>query len=138
MQIPDQWFTLLLWLFFEEGLWRVWMSSPLWWPVLKVLLRRDRLPRPATFVVVSAALAYGLIATVSVVVIFPVKVAGLYLTPQFMEAGLPLGPTLTALDSVVTAALLPLALSLPISAWWISRRLAQRWPRLCGEDVVSG
>ena len=138
MQIPDQWFSLLLWLLFEEGQWRIWMSSPLWWAVLKVLLRRDRLPRPTTFVVVSAALAYGVIAAVSVVVIIPVKVAGLYLAPQFMEAGLPLGPTLTALDNGVTAALLPLAFSLPISAWWISRRLAQRWPRLCGGDVVSG
>ncbi|HDS0923154.1 TPA: hypothetical protein QDZ10_001628 [Stenotrophomonas maltophilia] len=138
MQIPDQWFSLLLWLLFEEGLWRVWMSSPLWWAVLKVLLRRDRLPRPATFVVVSAALAYGVIAAVSVVVIIPVKVAGFYLAPQFMEAGLPLGATLTALDNGVTAALLPLAFSLPISAWWISRRLAQRWPRLCGGDVASG
>ncbi len=121
----------VLWLLFEEGLWWVWITSPLWWPALKVRFRRERLPHPGAFIGVSASLTFGLISAAVLLIVFPIKVANMFLGQQLAEAGIPLGPLLISADTTVTWMLAPLLISLPLSAWWGSRTLAKHWPRLC-------
>jgi hypothetical protein len=132
MQMPPDTYAWVLWLLFEEGLWLAWVLSPLWWPALKVWLQRERLPYRAAFVVVSAAFSFGLMAAATILAIFPIKVANLYLGQQFVEAGIAWGQLLTRADTTVTGMLVPLLISLPVTAWWGSRTLAKHWPRLCG------
>lgn len=131
MQPPADTFHAVLWLLFEEGLWLVWITSPLWWPALKVRFQRERLPHAGTFIVVSAALTFGLMSAATLLVVFPVKVANVYFGQQLTEAGIPLGPLLISADTAVTWMLAPLMISLPVTAWWGSRTLAKHWPRLC-------
>jgi hypothetical protein len=138
MEMSPETFHALLWLLFEEGLILAWMTSPAWWPVLKALLCRPALPRPVLFVATSAALGYGVTGAAIAIVLVPVSVAGTFLAPQMLEAAVPGGEMLATLQDTMTAALVPLAASLPLSAWWTSRRLAQRWPRLCKGYDGSG
>lgn len=138
MEIPATTFTTLLQLFLEEGVFLLWVTSPVWWAVLKALLRRNALPRAVLFVATSAALAYGVTGAAITLLLVPATVAGTFLAPQMLEAGIPGGGLLTTLHNTVTGAFVPLALSLPFSAWWGSRRLAERWVRLCNGHDGSG
>lgn len=137
MNAPGDTFTFVLWLFFEQGVWAAWITSPVWWAAFKAWRHRDQLPHRLAFVVVSAALAYGLLAAFSIVVVVPLKVAALYLAPQLTEFGAALGAWLNTAATSATALLFPLALSLPVSAWWGARRLARDWPRLCGQGGTT-
>ncbi|WP_315386235.1 hypothetical protein [uncultured Stenotrophomonas sp.] len=138
MEIPAATFNMLLWHFLEEALILVWVTSPVWWAALKTLIRRTALPRPLLFVATSAALAYGVTGAAYALLLVPATVAGTFLAPQMQEAGVPGGGLLTTIKSTVTGAFVLLAASLPISAWWGSRRLAQRWQRLCTGHDGSG
>lgn len=138
MEIPATTFTTLLQLFLEEGVFLLWVTSPVWWAVLKAVLRRISLPRPVLFVATSAALAYGVTGAAMALLLVPVAVAGTFLAPQMLEAGIPGGGLLTTLHSTVTGAYVPLLASLPFSAWWGSRRLAERWTQLCNGHDGSG
>ncbi|WNH52388.1 hypothetical protein [Stenotrophomonas oahuensis] len=132
MQLSDDGFNWLMWLLFEQGLWIVWISTPIWWPALRVLIQRGRLPRPLAYITVCAALGYGFVAAVLLVAVVPVKVIGIYLVPQLLEAGIAGGEQLQAADqemSFLTAALL---FSVPFAAIFGSRTLTRRWPALCG------
>lgn len=123
---------LLLQLVLLYGAGILWVTFPLWWPALKVLRQRDRLPHPATYTLVCALLSSGLVTAVALVVILPVRVAGIYFTQQLIEAGIPFGHLLGAADTAVDALTIPLAVLQLVSTWWVSRALVKRWRSLCG------
>lgn len=142
MQQPDNAFNWVLWLLFEQGLWIAWISTPIWWPVLRVLIQRGRMPHPLAYIAVCAALGCGFVAAVLLVAVVPVKVIGIFLVPQLLEAGIAGGAQLQAADqemSFLTAALL---FSVPFATIFGTRTLTRRWPALCGlvahDDRMTG
>lgn len=132
MQLPDDGSNWLMWLLFEQGLWIAWVTAPIWWPVLRVLAQRGRMPHPLAYIAVSAALGYGFVAAVLLVVVVPFKVIGIFLVPQLLEAGIAGGGQLQAADRAMTGLIVALLFSLPFSAIFGSRTFTRRWPALCG------
>ncbi len=132
MQPSDDGFNWLMWLLLEEGLWVAWVTAPIWWPVLRVLAQRGRMPHPLAYIAVSAALGYGFVAAVLLVVVVPFKVIGIFLVPQLLEAGIAGGTQLQAADRAMTGLMVALLFSVPFSAIFGSRTLTRRWPALCG------
>lgn len=132
MQPSDDGFNWLMWLLLEEGLWIVWVTAPIWWPALRVLAQRGRMPHPLAYIAVSAALSYGFVAAVLLVVVVPIKVIGIFLVPQLLEAGIAGGGQLQAADRAMTGLMVALLFSVPFSAIFGSRTLTRRWPALCG------
>ncbi len=132
MQPSDDGFNWLMWLLLEEGLWVAWVTAPIWWPVLRVLAQRGRMPHPLAYIAVSAALGYGFVAAVLLVVVVPFKVIGIFLVPQLLEAGIAGGTQLQAADRAMTGLMVALLFSVPFSAIFGSRTLPRRWPALCG------
>ncbi len=132
MQLSDDGFNWLMWLLFEQGLWIAWITTPIWWPALRVLIQRGRLPHPLAYIAVCAALGYGFVAAVLLVAVVPVKVIGIFLVPQLLEAGIAGGGQLQAADRAMTGLTVALLFSVPFSAMFGSRTLTRRWPALCG------
>lgn len=132
MQLSDDEFNWLMWLLFEQGLWIAWISAPLWWPVLRVLAQRGRMPHPLAYIAVSAALGFGFATAVLLVAVVPFKVIGIFLVPQLLEAGIAGGEQLQAADRAMTGLMVALLFSMPFAAIFGSRTLTRRWPALCG------
>ncbi|WP_282296288.1 hypothetical protein [Stenotrophomonas sp. PS02289] len=132
MKLPDDELSVLLWVLFEEGLWIAWITTPIWWPVLRVVMQRGRLPHPLAYIAVAAALGYGFVGAVMLIAFVPLKVTGLFLVPQLLEAGIAAGEPLHAADRAITGLMVPLIISLPFTAIFGSITLNRRWRALCG------
>ena len=132
MEMPDNGFNWLLWLFFEQGLGILWVAAPIWWPALRVALQRGRIPHPFAFIIISAAMAYGFVGAVYLVAILPLQAIGIFLVPQMLEAGIAGGAQLQGASKLMSAFAVPLLFSLPFSAIFGSVYLNRRWPALCG------
>lgn len=132
MKLPDDEFSVLLWVLFEEGLWIAWIATPIWWPVLRVIMQRGRLPHPLAYIAVAAALGYGFFGAVYLVAILPMQVVANFFVPQMLEAGIAGGVQLHSVSKLMSALALPLLVSLPFSAIFGSITLNRRWRALCG------
>ena len=132
MKMPDDEFSLLLWVLFEKGLWIAWIATPIWWPILQVVMKRGRLPHPLAYIAVAAALGYGFVAAVYLVAIVPMQVVGNFFVPQMLEAGIAGGVQLHSASKLMSALAVPLLASLPFSAIFGSLSLNRRWHALCG------
>lgn len=118
------------------GLYLLWSTLPLWWPLLRVLRRRGTLPRPGWFVFIATMLAYGAtgltLTGVSAVMVLPPLMA--------LDPYPPVVATLAPGTWLITRAsawLFPfMGLSHVLLVWWINRRLATHWKMLCERGAV--
>jgi hypothetical protein len=118
-------------LYLADGiLFTVWMAIPMWWAALRAFPRRWGLPRPLRFTAISAALSYGPIVALFLIVSVPLSTAATYLGWQLTEVGSDVGQWLFRLDKLVRWAITLLIVLLPGFSWIVTRNLARYWHRL--------
>ncbi|WNH52387.1 hypothetical protein [Stenotrophomonas oahuensis] len=116
-------------------LYLLWSTAPIWWPMQRVLRRKD-LQQRWSFVFTALALIYGATALVLVPLVAMLKLHELLVQPAHLPWSWIVTPGAWVIehDRKVFAAVL--ALSPLLLTWWITRTLATHWTVLCTRSAT--
>jgi hypothetical protein len=106
--------------------------APVLWPAMVVRRVRPALPRRLLFVVVVAALVYGVFSFIAFAILLPIEVYGIYIAPQLEEAGIANGSALLQISGFLAdnwwILVPPTQL---ILTWYVTKIVKARWAYIC-------
>ncbi len=106
--------------------------APVIWPAWLAFRHRPNMRRPWFFVGLVAVVVYGLFSFLAFALLIPVELYGVFVAPSLEAANMSYGaPVLATSRFVVQYWWLAVPPTQLFLTWWVSRRLQQRWERIC-------
>jgi hypothetical protein len=106
--------------------------APVIWPAFVAYKHRSWFPRPAVFVLVVAALSYGVFSFLAFAVLLPVELYGIFVAPSLESSGVASGASVLSFSGSFADywwVIIPPA-QLAIT-WLVTAHVGRRWAHIC-------